>query len=146
VIQQPIPRQITVSLETAIIIILTALGLMLATLAIGCAVAAIWGYTGIKDFLKEMATKKVDEAMSTKLREYPPAADILKLVQNLQEKMDFFDQVQNQVVMAPEPNPVENASNTGIDLPASAPVAHSVAVAGQQAVTPIEPYPGERNG
>lgn len=52
------------SFESAITIILTALGVMLAIVTLGIAGLAIWGYFGIRDSVKEMGTKKVDEAIA----------------------------------------------------------------------------------
>jgi len=51
------------SFESAITIILTALAVMLAVVTIGIAGLAIWGYFGIRDSVKEMATKKVDDGV-----------------------------------------------------------------------------------
>jgi hypothetical protein len=79
------------SFESAITIILTALAVMLAVVTIGIAALAIWGYIGLRDYLKEMADKRVDEAMTQALKKYPDAADMLKTMQRLRDQADFLD-------------------------------------------------------
>jgi hypothetical protein len=125
--------------ESAITIILTALAVMLAVVTIGIAALAIWGYIGLRDYLKEMADKRVDEAMTQALKKYPDAADMLKTMQRLRDQADFLDQVRNQVVTAPEPKIVETASNHGVQGVSAETPLESV----DQQVTPIAKYPGE---
>lgn len=125
--------------ESAITIILTALAVMLAVVTLGIAGLAIWGYFGIRDSVKDMATKKVDEAMQTVLKEYPPAADILKVLQHLGEQADLMDAIRNQVVTAPDPKLVATASKPVVQEERPETPLESVA----QQVTPIEKYPGE---
>ncbi len=125
--------------ESAITIILTALAVMLAVVTLGIAGLAIWGYFGIRDSVKDMATKKVDEAMQTVLKEYPPAADILKVLRRLGEQADLMDAIRNQVVTAPDPKLVATASKPVVQEERPETPLESVA----QQVTPIEKYPGE---
>lgn len=127
------------SFETAITIILTALAVMLAVVTLGIAGLAIWGYFGIRDSVKDMATKKADEAMAQALKKYPDAADMLKTMQRLRDQADFLDQVRNQVLTAPEPKTVAIASKPVVQgKPPETPL-ETV----DQQVTPIEKYPGE---
>lgn len=132
------------SFETAITIVLAALTAILTALAIGIGVAAIWGYGGLKESLNNMATKRVDEAMLAKLKEYPEAAEILDLTQRLRSRLDFLDQVQNQIDTVYESKPVEKASISGIKgttaVPAAAPATQ---VSPEQKIAVPEPYPGE---
>jgi hypothetical protein len=127
------------SFESAITIILTALAVMLAVVTIGIAALAIWGYIGLRDYLKEMADKRVDEAMKQALKKYPDAADMLKTMQRLRDQADFLDQVRNQVVTAPDPKIVESASKTGVQVGSAETPLESV----DQQATPIAKYPGE---
>jgi hypothetical protein len=134
----PILAESHMSFESAITIILTALAVMLAIMAIVLGVAAIWGYSGIRDTVKDIATKKVDDAMLLKLKEYPAAAEILDLLQRLKTGVEFMDQMQGQIILSPAPNTVENASKYAIkgDVPTVFPV-------GQEPIAEAEPYPGE---
>lgn len=127
------------SFESAITIILTALGVMLAVVTLGIAGLAIWGYFGIRDSVRDMATKKVDEAMAKTLEKYPAAADILSLMERLRERADFLDQLRNQAVTAPEPKLVATASKPDVQGVVAETPLESVA----QQVTPIAKYPGE---
>lgn len=127
------------SFETAITIILTALAVMIAVVTLGVAGLAIWGYFGIRDSVKEMATKKVDEAVTEALKKYPAAADVLEALQRLKDQATLMDQLRNQVVTVPDPKFVAIASKSvvqveGVDTPLE-----SV----DQQVTPIDKYPGE---
>jgi hypothetical protein len=126
------------SFESAITIILTALAVMLAIMAIAIGVAAIWGYSGIKDTVKDAATKQVQAAMIVKLKEYPEAAEILDLLQRLKTGVEFMDQMQSEIIASPESNTVENASNHVIKG-----VATKASPVAQENIAEAEPYPGE---
>ena len=104
------------SFESAITIILTALGVMLAVLAIGIAVAAIWGYAGFKEFVREAAKTHVGEAMAIKMKEYPEGAKILDAMRQLVQRADVLEQLQNQLVTTPEPKSVETPSNNAVQI------------------------------
>jgi len=127
------------SFESAITIILTALAVMLAVVTLGVGGLAIWGYFGIRDYVKEMATKKVDEALPVALNKYPNAADMIRVLQRLTDQADLMDQLRNQVVTTPDPKLVANASKTVVQLEGAETPLESVA----QQVTPIDKYPGE---
>ena len=100
------------SFESAIMIVLAALAVMLAALTIIVGIAAYWGYTGMKDTVKEVANKRVDEAMVAKMKEYPASKDVLEVFQQMKQRIDLLDKLQNQVVTSPpEPKVVETASN-----------------------------------
>jgi hypothetical protein len=127
------------SFESAITIILTALAVILAAVTLGIGVLAIWGYFGIRDSVKDMATKKVDNAMAEALNKYPAAADMFRILKRLQDQADLRDQLRNQVVTSPDPKSVAIASKPVVqEEPAETPL-ESVS----QQVTPIEKYPGE---
>jgi hypothetical protein len=127
------------SFESAITIILTALGVMLAIVTLGIGGLAIWGYFGIRDSVKEMATKRVDEAMALAMKKYPDAADMLRVLERLRGQADFLDQVRNQAVTAPDPKLVAPASKPDIQEVVAETPLESVRLQ----VTPIAKYPGE---
>jgi hypothetical protein len=109
-------RLVTMSFESAITIILTALAVMLALLAIGIAVLAIWGYAGLRDSVKDAATKHVTEAMGKKLREYPEAAELVALVRKMEMGLGALNQIQNQLVTSPVSNSIATASNSSVKI------------------------------
>lgn len=129
------------SFETAIAIILAALAVLVAVVTLGIAVMAIWGYFGIRDSVKDMAAKKVDEAVTAALKKYPDAAVVLRAVQRLNEQADLMDQLRNQVVTAPDPKSVANASKPIVQVERTETPLESVT----QQVTPIAKYPGEED-
>jgi hypothetical protein len=122
-------------------LVLAALAALLAVMTIIIGIAAVWGYFGIRDSVKDMAIKKVDDAMKEALEKYPNAADMLKTMQRLRDQADFLDQVRNQVVTAPEPKIVETASKQGVQRDIAETPLESV----EQQVTPIAKYPGEES-
>lgn len=127
-----------ISFETLIEIMLTCLGVMLTALAIGIGVIAIWGYVGLKDELKRMATRLVRQAMLKKLKDYPDAADMLRIMRTLQTKADLLDELQKQTLSAADTKPVESASNVGrMEEVSTSPIKEP------EHSTAIEPYPGE---
>ncbi|MGA7220840.1 MAG: hypothetical protein WBX38_21170 [Candidatus Sulfotelmatobacter sp.] len=124
---------------TALTLVLAALSALLTVLAIIIGVAAVWGYIGLRDSVKEMASKKVDEAMKLKLKEYPASADMVALVRRLERYANFLDVIQNQVITAPDPKSVAIASKPVIQGEIPDTPLESV----DQQVTPIQKYPGE---
>src|ERR1017187_3167881 len=84
------------SFETSITIILTALAVMLAVVTLGIGGLAIWGYFGIRDSVKDMATKRVDEAIKEALKKYPDTADLVSKMERLREQAEFWDRMRNQ--------------------------------------------------
>lgn len=127
------------SFETAITIILTALAVILAVVTLGIGSLAVWGYFGIRDSVKDMAEKKLDEAMTEHLRKYPSAADMLNTMRRLNTQADFLDQARNRAVTSPDPKELASASNAGVKGEHAETPLESVA----QQVTPIDKYPGE---
>jgi hypothetical protein len=127
------------SFESAITIILTALAVMLAAVTLGIGALAVWGYFGIRDSVKEMASKKVDEAVNEALKKYPAAADMLQIMERARAQADLFDQMRNQAVTAPEPKLVEIASKPDVEEVQAETPLESI----KQQVTPIAKYPGE---
>jgi hypothetical protein len=133
---------VTVDPVTSLTLVLAALGVLLTGLAIIIAVAAIWGYIGVRDSVKEMASKKVDEAMTLKLKEYPASADMVALVRRLEKYASFLDAVQNQVITAPDPKSVAITSKPNVQGKVPETPLESM----DQQVTAIEKYPGEEDG
>ena len=133
---------VTVDPITSLTLVLAALGVLLTGLAIIIAVAAIWGYIGVRDSVKEMASKKVDEAMTLKLKEYPASADMVALVRRLEKYASFLDAVQNQVITAPDPKSVAITSKPDVQGKKPETPLESV----DQQATRIEKYPGEEDG
>jgi hypothetical protein len=130
---------VTVDPITSLTLVLAALAALLTVLAIIIGLAAVWGYVGLRDSVKEMASNKVDEAMKLKLKEYPASADMVALVRRLERYATFLDVIQNQVITAPDPKSVAIASKPDIQGEVPETPLESV----DQQVTPIEKYPGE---
>jgi hypothetical protein len=136
---QHVVASMTIDPVTSLTLILAALGALLTILAIIIGIAAIWGYFGIRDSVKEMATKKVDDAMAEALKKYPASADMFKILQRLRDQADLMDQLRNQVVTTPDPKSVAIASKPVVQGERPETPLESVS----QQVTPIEKYPGE---
>lgn len=98
-----IPSNHALSYDAYLSIMLTALGVMVATFAILVGLAAIWGYAGLKDYIREIAIKKVDHAVQEALKKYPAAADVLSTLEQLRKHAQFWDDITNKVVTGPEP-------------------------------------------
>jgi hypothetical protein len=113
-VYQHVVEAVTVDPVTSLTLVLAALAVLLTVLAIIMGIAAIWGYVGLRDSVKEMASKKVDEAMTLKLKEYPASADMVALVRRLEKYASFLDTVQSQVITAPDPKLVAIASKPDI--------------------------------
>jgi hypothetical protein len=141
-VYQHVVAAVTVDPITSLTLVLAALAALLTVMAIIIGLAAVWGYFGIRDSVKEMAAKKVDEAMKEALQKYPKAADMLKTMQRLRDQADFLDQVRNQVLTAPEPKIVATASKSDVQREVPETPLESV----DQQVTPIKKYPGEEDG
>ena len=135
----------TIDPITSLTLVLAALAALLTVLAIIIGVAAVWGYFGIRDSVKEMAAKKVDEEMKRVLEKYPDAGDILKALKRLQTTADFLDDMRNQAVTTPEPKSVASASKAGVqqEVTEVTRVPETPLESTAQQVTPIEQYPGE---
>ncbi|MGB8064806.1 MAG: hypothetical protein WCF26_23175 [Candidatus Sulfotelmatobacter sp.] len=114
---------------------------MLAVVTLGIAGLAIWGYFGIRDSVKEMASKKVDEAVREALEKYPAAADILEITERLRTQADLLDQMRNQSVTAPEPKSVEMASKPVVQEGVEETPLESI----EKQATPIARLPGEED-
>lgn len=124
-------------------IMLTALGVMVATFAILVGLAAIWGYAGLRDHLQEMASTQVDKAIQEALKKYPESADMFSVLDRLKAQAAWLDQVQNQIAaQQPRTNVVENASKKGVQEGGGISPATPIENAEQQ-TTPIAEYPGE---
>jgi hypothetical protein len=118
------------SFESAITLVLAALGALigvlaaiLTALAIGIGIAAIWGWSGIK----EAAAKAATDAMNLKMREYPGPEVMLELASRMEEILGSWDAIQNKLVTGAATNQLAPASNAGV----------------QQETTVAPPYPGE---
>jgi len=122
---------------TSLTLVLAALAALLTVMTIMIGLAAVWGYFGIRDSVKDMATKKVDEAMTQALQKYPAAADMLRIMQRMNAQADVLDELRNQVVTATDPKSVESASKHGVQVGSAETPLESV----NQQVTPIAKYP-----
>ncbi len=109
--------------ETAITIVLAALGALLTALAIIIGLVAIWGWAGIK----EEAAKAAREAIDRKTKDYPAPETMLELLSRMQDIVGSWDAIQNKLVTSVATNQVAPASNVGV----------------QQETTVAPPYPGE---
>src|SRR5665213_754958 len=114
--------------EVCIAIVLTALCAILAALAIGIGVLAVWGYSGIKEVrnsIEKDVSQKADAALVAKLSEYPEAESIISLFNRFKEQSEFMEQLRNQMT-GTESNNVAQASNTehnGVEDQASGSIA-----------------------
>jgi hypothetical protein len=123
-------------------IMLTALGVMIATFAILVGLAAIWGYAGLRDYLREMAVRQVDAAVQESLKKYPAAADMIDALNQAKKQVEIWDQLRNQAVTAPEPKSVAIASKRSVQGGVGETPLESV----EKQATPIAKYPGEEDG
>lgn len=137
-----IPSNHSLSYDAYLSIMLTALGVMVATFAILVGLAAIWGYAGLKDYIREIAIKKVDKAVQDRLKKYPAAADVLSTLEQLRKHAEFWDEMRNQVVTGPEPKSVATASKTVVQEGIAETPLESI----EGQATPIAEYPGEEEG
>jgi hypothetical protein len=67
---------------------LTAVCALLAALAIIIALAAIWGYAGIRDEISKTVSMRAGEQLEKKLSEYPDSKDIIALFEAMQAMHD----------------------------------------------------------
>ncbi len=77
---------------------LTAVCAILAALAIIIAIAAIWGYAGIKKELTEAVAKRAEESLEKKLNEYPDAREFIDLLDNLRSLHENQKRLSGQLV------------------------------------------------
>jgi|ERR1039458_3049100 hypothetical protein len=137
-----IPSVHQLSYDSYLSIMLTALGVMVATFAILVGLAAIWGYAGLKDYVREIAITKVDVAVQEALKKYPNSADMFSTLKRLREHAEFLDEIRNKVVTAPEPKTVANASKSIVQEEVAETPLESI----EKQATPIAKYPGEEDG
>ncbi len=141
-----LPMGPSLSNDAYLSIMLTAVGVIVATFAIFVGLAAIWGYAGLKDTVRDMATKEVDKAVKNVLKKYPPAADMLRVMKRLQDQADLLDQLRNQAATErPEAKTVAPASKASVQGGVAGGPATPLDSIEQQ-TTPIEEYPGEEDG
>lgn len=108
-----------ISYQEFLSILLTAVGVALALVAIELGVLAIWGYKG----LRRLANTRVAAAMDKKLREFPNAAEIVKICEDIKkmyEEMKAMHETsaetlaQLQMQMNANPAPAGAESDEGI--------------------------------
>jgi len=116
-------KVLAMSFEGFVAIMLTALGIMLAVLAIGLAIAAIWGWGEIKSTAAKAATGAIEKVMA----EYPSPGRMLELASRMEEILGSWDNIQDKLVSGNAAKEVVPASNTEI----------------QQQAPVAPPYPGE---
>jgi|SRR5260370_20803609 hypothetical protein len=117
------PATTTLDPLTYLGVLLAALGVLLTALAIIIAIAAIWGWAGIRDGAAKAAT----DAANFKMKDYPTAERMLELTSRMETVLGSWDSIQNQLVTGAATKPVAPASNTDV----------------QQETTVAPPYPGE---
>lgn len=97
------------SYSDLVLVILTALGVMLAVLTIIIGVVAAWGFTEMKGFLRGTAERRVDETLITKMAQWEET---------------IKQSIQNQLVTYGSANQVEIEAEAAIkDREGVAPVA-----------------------
>jgi hypothetical protein len=89
---------------------LTAVCALLAALAIIIAIAAIWGYAGIKKELTEAVAKRAEESLENKLKEYPDAKKFVDLLDSLQSLHENQKRLSDQLVTRSASKSVPRAS------------------------------------
>jgi hypothetical protein len=89
---------------------LTAVCAILAALAIIIAIAAIWGYAGIKKELTEAVAKRAEESLENKLKEYPDAKKFVDLLDSLQSLHENQKRLSDQLVTRSASKSVPRAS------------------------------------
>jgi hypothetical protein len=89
---------VTMTLESAIIIVLAALTAFLAALAVAIGIFAIFGYTTLRDGVRETAKKHVEIEMDLKMKAYPSPAQLIELSTRMEALLGNWDQLQNQGV------------------------------------------------
>jgi type VI protein secretion system component VasK len=87
-------------------VVLTAMAVILAALAIGIGVFAIWGYLGIRDAVAKQVGEAADKALAEKLEKYPAAEDMLELKRRMEESFKITAQI------TVESNSIADASKT----------------------------------
>ena len=135
-----LPHGQTLNYDAYLTIMIMALGVMVAVFAIFVGLAAVWGYTGLKDVVRDMASREVKESISLTLKEYPSGGEIVELFQSLKTKADALDVLQNLLVTPLSAKTLEKASKPGIKE-AVASVAPPEST--EQQASGIESYPGE---
>jgi len=80
----------------------TLLGVMVAIVTIFIAVAAFWGYNGLKDAVRTMAKKEVAKAILQRLDEYPDSKDIFRAIQEIKEHTEMIQMMQNRIATVQE--------------------------------------------
>jgi hypothetical protein len=96
---------------------LTALCALLAALAIFIAVAAIYGYLGIREEITKSIAKQADEALKAKLGEYPDSKDVLGLFEKMQTFHEQQKLLSDQLVADSGSKTIAEASKQGEDKP-----------------------------
>jgi hypothetical protein len=89
---------------------LTALCALLAILAFIVALAAIWGYLGIRREITKAVTKRATQAIEAKLAEYPDSEEIIDLVQEIRDFHEKQKVLSNQLVADSKAKSVARAS------------------------------------
>lgn len=105
---------VSMSFESAIVIILTALTAFLAALAIVIGVFAIFGYVSIKEGVTLATEKKVTMAMDLKMKAYPDPVEMAELKERMEFAIGSWEQMRNQIVTDTAPKEVAAASNIGV--------------------------------
>lgn len=140
-----LPLGKTLNYDAFLTLMLTALGVMVALFTIFVGLAAIWGYAGFRDIVRDMAKREVAKAVTEKIKKYPDEARMFSILNRLEAQGELLDEAQNRIAESqPAPKVVETASihqvqQTQGDAGAAPTPLDDI----QQQVTPIEEYPGE---
>jgi len=136
-----LPLHEKLNYEAFLTLMLTALGVMVALFTIFVGLAAIWGYAGFRDVVRDMAKKEVADAVTETLKKYPDSADILRVLRRLEEQADLGDRLRNQAVTSPEPKTVAKASKPIVEEGVEETPLDSI----EKQATPIARLPGEED-
>lgn len=96
---------------------LTALCALLGALAIFIAIAAIYGYLGLKEEITKSIAKQADAALQAKLFEYPDSKEMFVLFERMTALHEQQKLLSNQLVRESEVKPIAEASKVGEDKP-----------------------------
>ncbi len=105
----------TVTYIDFLMVTLTALCALLAALAIFIAIAAIYGYLGIREEITKSIKKQADQVLAQKINEYPAAKDMFELFEKMQALHEQQKLLSNQLVREPTPKTVADASKVAED-------------------------------
>jgi ABC-type lipoprotein release transport system permease subunit len=140
-----IPSGQPITADSFISIMVTLLGVMVAVLTIFIAVAAIMGYSGLKEHVKQMVDSKAQESVEQTMKQYPKSGDILNALKELKMHSEALKSMQDQIATVQDSSVLANGTNaTASESCASNGIKELEPRAGGSEETSfIAPYPGE---